>query len=392
MIRRPPRSTLFPYTTLFRSVYGFLLLKNTNFAYVNFDDDQIINHYTSDSLIEGIHQVYPRFQYVFFDEIQNIPDWELLVNKLHRRGYNIVITGSNANLLSSELGSALTGRYIAINVFPFSFKEYCSVKKFPYNSIETLTPEKKGEALSIIEQYMMEGGFPECILNPGIIKNYLSALFDSILLKDIVKRFNVRYSQQIYNLANYLLANYSNEYSYNSLKESLNFNSVATVQKFVGYLEEPFIFFSLPRFSNKVSTVLKSARKLYVVDNGFIKAHSFEVSPNFGRLMENLVLIELLRRGYRLGLELFYYKTKTHKEVDFVCRKGAKTEYLIQVCYDIAGKKTLDREITALTEAYTELGSGSLIILTWQTQDIINSNNKQIRLLPLWKWLLEMGN
>jgi len=214
-------------------------------------------------------------------------------------------------------------------------------------------------------------------------------LFDSVLLKDIMKRFQIRQSQQLYDLSNYLLTNYTNQYSFNQLKTDLNFHSVPTVQKFMGYLSEPYLFLNLTKYSTKVKTQQKSPKKSYIIDNGFIKARSFELSPNYGRLLENVVFIELLRRQYKLELDLFYYKTRNDKEIDFVCRKGHIVEQLIQVCYDISKPKTLKRELDALIEASSELACDKLILITWDKEDVIEKNEYKIQLVPAWKWLSE---
>ena len=214
-------------------------------------------------------------------------------------------------------------------------------------------------------------------------------MFDSVLLKDIMKRFQIRQSQQLYDLSNYLLANYTNPYSYNQLKTDLNFSSVTTVQKFVSYLSEPFLFLNLTRYSTKIKTQQKSPKKSYIIDNGFIKTHSFELSPNYGRLLENVVFIELLRRHYKPELDLFYYRTRNDREIDFVCRKGHAVELLIQVCYDIASPKTLKRELDALIEASSELSCNNLLLIAWNKEEVIERDSCKIHLLPAWKWLIE---
>jgi hypothetical protein len=236
----------------------------------------------------------------------------------------------------------------------------------------------------------LNGGFPEIVLNPFIVKNYLSSLFDSVLLKDIMRRFQIRHSQRLYDLSNYLLANYTNTYSYNQLKTDLNFNSVPTVQKFVGYLSEPYLFLNLTRYTNKIKTQQKSPKKSYIIDNGFIKARSFELSPNWGRLLENVVFIELLRRRYKPELDLFYYRTRNNREIDFVCRKGHKVEQLIQVSYDITNPKTLKRELTALSEASSELDCTNLLLITWDKEEVVRKNDSNIQLKPAFKWLCEV--
>jgi len=372
-----------------KSVLSLQLLKDENFAYLNFDDDLLLKHFDEDLVIQSLNEVYPGYRYMILDEIQNLPDWELWVNKLYRRGINLIVTGSNARLLSREMATSLTGRYLQIEVFPFSFAEVLSFHNVSLSGQLALTPQKTGIILSHLNTYLLNGGFPEILLNPAVIKNYLSSLFDSVLLKDIMRRFKIRQTQQLYNLSNYLLANYTNPYSFNQLKTDLKFTSVATVQKFIGYLSEPYLFLNLTRYNTKIKTQQKSPKKSYIIDNGFINARSFELSPNWGRLLENAVFIELLRRHYKPELDLFYYRTRNDREIDFVCRKGHKVEQLIQVCYDIANPKILKREIAALLEASSELGCNNLLIITRDNEGIVETNKRNIHLQPGYKWLCE---
>jgi uncharacterized protein len=369
-----------------KSVMALQLLQGQNYAYLNFDDDLLLHHFDENSVNEALNEIFPGYAYLLLDEIQNLPEWELWVSKLYRRGTNLVITGSNARLLSGELATSLTGRFINIYVYPFSFKEYLAYFQTDISRADILEQDK-GVLLNKLNNYISNGGFPEVVINPAISKNYLSALFDSVLFKDILKRFKIRQTQQLYDLANFLLANYCNLYSFNQLKNDLNFSSVVTTQKFVRYLEEPYLFLSLTRLDKKIKFQQKSSKKAYVIDNGFIKARSFEMSPNWGRLLENTVFIELIRRNYRTGMELFYYRTRNDKEVDFVCRKGHIVEQLIQVCYDISASKTLKRELDALAEAALELNCNQLKLITWDREDIVMHNNLQILVYPAWKWL-----
>lgn len=371
-----------------KSVIALQMLKDQNFAYLNFDDDLLLKHFDEDAVIQALNDVYKGFTYLLLDEIQNLPGWELWVNKLYRRGVNLVITGSNSKLLSHEMASTLTGRYVQITVLPFSFAETIRFNEQILPTNAQFTPIETGKMLGLLNAYLFNGGFPETVLNPGILKNYLSSLFDSILLKDILKRFRVRQTQQLYDLSNYLLSNYTNLFSFNQVKEALDFNSVATVQKFIGYLEEPYLFQHITRYSNKIKNQQKSAQKIYIIDNGFIKARSFELSPNYGRLLENLVFVELLRRDYKPELELFYYRTRNDREIDFLVRKGHRIEQLIQVCYDIEQPKVSKREIDALVEAANELDCTELLLITWNKEDIIEINQLKIKLLPAYKWLI----
>jgi predicted AAA+ superfamily ATPase len=365
------------------------LLKDENFAYLNFDDDLLLKNFNEDATIQVLNELYPDYQYLLLDEIQNLPDWGLWVSKLYLRGVNLIITGSNAKLLSSEMATSLTDRYVQIAVFPFSFFEFLQFQKLAFPIQEPLTPQKAGTILSQLNTYIQNGGFPEIVLNPLILKNYLSSLFDSVLLKDILRRFQIRQSQQLYDLSNYLLSNYTNLYSYNQLKTDLNFSSVSTIQKFVGYLSEPFLFINLTRYATKIKLQQKSPKKSYVIDNGFIQSRSFELSPNSGRLLENVIFVELLRRKYKLELDLFYYRTRTDREIDFVCRKGYRVEQLIQVCCDISNPRTLKREIDALLQASSELDCTNLLLITWNREEIIREKELNIRLIPAFKWLCD---
>lgn len=370
-----------------KSVLSLQLLKNENFAYLNFDDDLLLKHFDENAIIQSLNEIYPGYRYLLLDEIQNLPDWELWVNKLYRRGVNLFVTGSNARLLSREMATSLTGRFIQIEVYPFSFSEVLRFHKLTFQGKPILTPGESGDILKLLSEYLVNGGFPEIILSPATARNYLSALFDSVLLKDVVKRFRIRKSQQFYDLANYLLANYTNIFSFNQLRKALNFNSVPTVQKFTGYLSEPYLFLDLTRYSVKIKTQLKSPRKFYIIDNGFVKSRSFEVSPGYGRLLENIVFIELLRRHYHPGRDLFYYRTRNDREIDFICRKGHITEQLIQVCYDISNPNTFKREINALREASGEVSCKNLLLLTWDKESELTEKGSLIKLMPAWKWL-----
>lgn len=371
-----------------KSVFSLQLLKGTNFAYLNFDDDLLLKNFDENSVIQVLSEVYPGYTFLLLDEIQNLPGWEIWINKLHRRGVNLVITGSNAKLLSKEMATLLTGRFLQIDLLTFSFAEFLAYRNFSIPPFNELTPSIQGEILMNLSEYMLMGGFPECLQTRAITRNYLSTLFDSILLKDITSRFEVRQPRMLYDLSLYLLTNHCNPFTYSQLKNNLGLNSVATVQKFCSYLSEPYLFFYLSRYAVKLKDQQKSPRKLYVVDNGFIYARSFELSRNEGRLMENMVFTELLRRGYRPGLDLFYYRSRNDKEIDFVCREGHKIATLIQVCHDISNTKTLTREINALKESGGELSCNHFLILTWDQEKTLEEQDTLITILPVWKWLL----
>jgi len=361
-----------------KSVFALLMLQGKNFAYLNFDDNQLLEKWDEDLAMSALDDVYPDYDFMLLDEIQNLPDWDLWVSKLYRRGKNLIITGSNANMLSSEMATVLTGRYLQIEMLPFSLDE-----TMRWKNISPDREEQAAQAIVLADDYMRNGGYPETIPARGITKNYLSTLFDSILLKDVAQRHNVRNTTDLYNLATYLLSNFCNPISANELAGELGLSSVATTKKFCDYLNEPYLFFYLPRFNNKLKLMNKAPKKVYIVDNGFVQSTAFNLSENLGRLLENQVFVELLRRGYIPGQTLFYYRTRNDKEIDFVTRKGAKVEQLIQVCYERPSEKTRKRELDALVEAAEELHCDNLLIITNSQQEKIEWKGKIMRNLSI---------
>ena len=361
-----------------KSVFALLMLQGKNFAYLNFDDNQLLEKWDEDMAMSALDDVYPNYDFMLLDEIQNLPDWDLWVSKLYRRGKNLIITGSNANMLSSEMATVLTGRYLQIEMLPFSLDE-----TMRWKNISPDREEQAAQAVVLADDYMRNGGYPETIPARSITKSYLSTLFDSILLKDVAQRHNVRNTTDLYNLATYLLSNFCNPISANELAGELGLSSVATTKKFCDYLNEPYLFFYLPRFNNKLKLMNKAPKKVYVVDNGFVQSTAFNLSENLGRLLENQVFVELLRRGYIPGQTLFYYRTRNDKEIDFVTRKGTKVEQLIQVCYDMTSEKTRKRELEALVEAAEELHCDNLLVITNNQEEITNYKDRKIEIIDI---------
>lgn len=361
-----------------KSVFALLMLQGKNFAYLNFDDNQLLEKWDEDVVMSALDDVYPGYDFMLLDEIQNLKNWDLWVNKLYRRGKNLIITGSNAKMLSSEMATVLTGRYLQIEMLPFSLDETMKWKDVDLNA-----DGQSVQAMMLTDDYMRNGGYPETIQARNITRSYLSTLFDSIILKDVAQRHKVRNTSELYNLASYLLSNFCNPLSATELAGDLGLSSVATTKKFCNYLNEPYLFFYLPRFNNKLKLMNKAPKKVYVVDNGFAQSAAFNLSENLGRLLENQVFVELLRRGYSIGKTLFYYRTRNDKEIDFVTRRGSKVEQLIQVCYDLTSEKTRKREFDALVEAADELHCNNLIVITNSQHDKIEYKDREIDLIPV---------
>lgn len=357
------------------------LSHNRNFGYVNFDDERLDDIPDYDEILAAVDSVYGNPKALLLDEIQNLPKWELFVNRLARQGYDLVITGSNSHLLSSELATHLTGRYLPATILPFSFCEYLR-----------LAPQERTtqEKIAAVYQYAQGGGFPEPLVKKFPARDYLATLFDSIVYKDIVKRFHIRSVQGIEDLTRWLLANIATEYSYGSLARITGNKSPMTVRKYCGYLEEAFLFFSLPRFSFKVREQASANKKIYCMDTGFVTAKAFRFSDNRGRLYENLVAIELYRQQ-QTGISIFYWKNVQQEEVDFVVQKETRITALIQVCADLNEEKTQSREIRALVKASRELHCNNLLILSEKEEKIEKTEwfgmKGTIRYVPLWKWL-----
>ncbi len=373
-----------------KSVFSLMLLKDRQFAYFNFDDPALVGEKLDlYDLMDELHAVYGDTKYVLFDEIQNLPGWELFANRLHRQGYNLVLTGSNANLLSMELATHLTGRHFPIEILPFDFKEFLRAKNYNLNSGSKSLPGQKSEILKLLEQYMMFGGYPEVVIKNQHPRGYLDVLFDALLFKDVVKRHKVRFSEQIDQLGSYLINNVSGQYSSRKLANILKFKSDVTLERYLNYLTEAYVIFSLSSFSAKAGERLRSPKKIYAVDNGFVTAKAIQQSPNSGKLMENLVFTELVKRGHEPNRDLFYYKTRNDREVDFILKEGIKISELIQVCYDPTNPDVEQRETRALVEAGGELKAKKLTLLTWEQKREVKKDGAAIHFKPLWEWLIE---
>ena len=368
-----------------KSVSALLLLKGKNFAYLNFDDERLLERFNEDVVLQVLSEVYPDYDYLLLDEVQNLEHWDLWVTKLYRRGCNLLITGSNAKLLSSEMATVLTGRYLEMEVLPFSLSE-CFRFKGQERTVEL--PSERAELMLQTEDYMHYGGYPEIINSREITESYLSSLFDSIILKDVAKRYKIRKTTELYQLATYLISMFCNPFTYSSLKDDLNFSSKSTVQKFCDYLQQTFLFFFLPRYNNKLKLMQKAPQKVYVVDNGFLASSAFQTSENKGRLLENLVFLELTRRKKQAGGNLFYYRSRNDREIDFVVREKFQIRQLIQVCYDMSNKKTENREIDAIMECAEELNCNNLLIITWDQENVVQRGDYDIQILPYYKWCL----
>jgi predicted AAA+ superfamily ATPase len=366
-----------------KSFYGVHLIQQTgSYGYINFDDERLTAVEDYDEIISAVNTVYGHPRYLLFDEIQNLPRWEMFVNRLQRQGFRLLITGSNANLLSSELATHLTGRHASHVLFPFSFGEVLAASEVEQTGIEKM---------AVLDAYAEQGGYPEPFLKKINRRDYLSNLLQSTLYKDIVKRFKIRSVQGIEDLTLYLMSNIAREYSFNALSGITKCRSVHTIDKYIRYLQEAYLVFCLPRFSFKVKNQVGHNKKIYCTDNGLAVSAGFRFSEDRGALYENLVAVALKKEEIAGRISLFYWRSPQNEEVDFVIKEGLRVVQLIQVCSDITNPKTLKREMRALIKASQELLCDDLLLLNdrvdrtdmfrWQDAE------RQIRLMPLWQWL-----
>jgi len=319
----------------------------------------------------------------FLDEVQNVPGWERWVRRMYDDGFKFFITGSNARLLSRELASSLTGRHLQLPMYPFSFGEFLEFRKFGFRKEDFYLTERRAVLARHFSQYLKLGGFPE-FLKFGR-KEILQGYFNDIVQRDVAQRHAIRDIRQLKELARYLITNAGNLATFNQMKRMTGIRSVNTVIKYLSHLEDAYLLFAVPPFTYSLKRQVGSPFKVYAVDNGLRDTISFTFSKDLGRAYENLVAIELKRRGR----EIYYWKTP-REEVDFVVR-DARVSQLIQVCYKPDDTDVRNREIKALLKASKELKCKNLTVITSSSEKEEKADNRKIRFVPLWKWLLSQN-
>ncbi len=356
-VRRSGKSTLLKQ----------LMRHHGSLNYFNFEDSRTAGFEVNDFRIleELFSELTGSEPILFFDEIQNIPGWERFVRDAIDRKKTIVITGSNANLLSRELGTKLTGRHLDYEVFPFSYHEFLAYFQFVSSADSFLS-------------FISEGGFPG-YLSLGK-KEVLSTLVSDILVRDIFSRYNLR-NQEIYRkIVQFLLSNTGKEISYNNLKNTFEVGSASSIMDFLHYLTDAYLMFLVPRYDTSLKVQARNPRKVYAIDQGLVNFSSVSGSPDRGRLLENAVYLHLRRSGQ----EVWYFKGK--KECDFICREKKNTYTAIQVSWDV-GQQNEKREVEGLLEAMCQLNLTEGTIITFNQEDSFIKEGKTIRLVPGWKWM-----
>ena len=369
-----------------KSILSYLLAKPHKFAYINFDDERLAGLKSEDlnKILESFYEIYENIDYIILDEIQNVENWELFVNRL-RRTKKIILTGSNSKLLSGELSTHLTGRYLDIILFPFSFKEFLKLKEVKEN--KAYTTKEKAEIMKALQEYLEIGGFPEAY---KFGRGMISKIYEDILTKDILLRHNITKREEIKKLAKYLITNSSEEITYSKLARIFNIKRVSTISNWISYLESAFLIFKLERFDFKLKQQFIAPKKVYCIDSGLMNSIGFKFSENKGKVIENEVALELQRRKAKENsFEVYYWKDHQQNEVDFVLKRDKKIESLIQVSYINSKEEIRERETSALLKASKDLKCNNLIIITWDYETEEKFEGKNIKFVPLWKWLLE---
>ncbi len=356
-----------------------------NYFFVNFEDERFINFKVSDftRLHELFIELFGDKKIFFLDEIQNIQGWERFVSRMIKSGYKFYITGSNASLLSQELGTKLTGRYIPLELLPFSFEEYLEFKKISLPKISQLTTVERGKLKSAFANYLTKGGIPQTLQYPELPIH--KTLYDDILYRDIAARYKLTDIKPLKELSFYLMSNISSLISFNKLKELLKLGSVNTVSSYIEYLQTSWLLFVLNKYAFSVKEQQIANKKIYSIDTGLTKSIAFSFSENKGKFLENLVFLNL----WKENKDIYYYKTQKNNEIDFYM---PQKKLFVQVCQSLTEPATRERELRALAEGLQEIKGSTGFVLTEDDNENYSFDGIAINVLPVYEWLLEKNN
>lgn len=363
------------------------------FAYANFDDAVLasLKAVEMNLLMETLYQIYGAFTHLFLDEVQNIDQWPLFVNRLLRQKIHLVLTSSNANLLSDDLSTHITGRYNEIHLHPFSFEDYCAAKKV---NTKGQTTKAEGLRRHALDGYLMHGGLPETFFMKDQGK-YVRSLLDAVINKDICKRYKIRYKKTLQQIANGLLDRFCQEVNYQDIQEIYHLKSVHTAKNYVSYIEKAYLVRLVPRYSFK-SIERQNYRKVYAIDTAFVTDHADVLqTDSWGWRLENVVCVELLRRMEYATQELFYLRENRSYEVDFAVVDQGHVTQLVQVTYDFSNPSTrlYNREIGGLIKGAeaTRCNNLTLIMMHGEPHEI-QEGNYIVKCIPITDWLLSYPN
>ncbi len=352
--------------------------------FFNFDDERLANFKLDDfqKLQECFVELFGEQHTYYFDEIQNIEGWERFVRRLYNAGNKIVITGSNARMLSRELGTHLTGRYIQVEIYPFSFQEYLAMNEIPVNAKTLYTTTGRATMVKSFVKYMECGGFPKFLQDGSV--SYLTSLYESIIYRDILTRNGLTNEKEMLELMFYLASNATKRVTYSSLGKVVGIQHPDTIKNYLEYIQQTYLISQLFRYDPSVKKQMMSPKKIYFVDNAIIKRIGFNATENNGVFLENLVFIEMKRRGW----DVYYYADK--KECDFIVRKGLHISDAYQVTLKMDSPQTREREIAGVREAMQAYSLSKGYILTFEGKETINFDDGTIvEVVPVWEWILQ---
>ena len=375
-VRRSGKSTL---------CFNALRKAGVHYAYANFDDERLEELETKDldNVLQTLYKIYGKFDYLFLDEIQNIDGWPLFVNRLLRQRIHLIITGSNAKLLSTELATHLTGRHHKIELFPFSFKDWCSIKEVDYTR---LTTKNKGLLSKAYEEYFRQGGFPELIAGEENPKEYISTLIDNIISQDIKKRYKIRNIDALKRLAHHILNETPTLIVKDTLQNIIGIKSERTLGNYLMYLNQTYLISTISKYSSRSRERARN-EKSYAIDVAFMdKRENAFSGENLGWRLETIVYLELLRRKAGTENDIYYYQGRS-AEADFVVCDGNKTLAVYQVSYDISNDKTRKREIKGCIAGAKATKCDNLFLITDHESEIIEEDGYTIQVIPIWEWL-----
>ena len=371
-----------------KSTLCFQALENAKarYAFVDFDDERLagIEAKQLNDILEILYKVYGDFEYLFLDEIQDVEGWHLFVNRMLRNKMHVIITGSNAKLLSSELATHLSGRAKEIHLYPFSFKEYCAINKI---DTESMTTKAEGLRRAAFDEYIKEGGFPE-LLTINDKRTYVNDLTGNILKRDIERRYKISYKEAFEQVAQHILNVSPTQIVVSNLAKEFHIKSEHTVKNYVSYLRHAIMLIGIKKYSPK-SKVRISQEKVYPVDVAMMnRRENAFAGNNLGWRLETVVLIQLLRKCKINGWDLYYLDERSG-ECDFLICDGNNVLQAIQVSYDISAEKTRKREINGLIQANKLSKCDNLLLLTDHNYDEIEHNGLYINVRPVYDWCLQ---
>lgn len=356
-----------------------------NHFFINFDDNRLTGFTAEDfeRMYESFYELYDTEKTWYFDEIQSIEGWEMFIRRLHNQGHKVYITGSNAGILSAELGTKLTGRYLQSELFPFSFSEYLHFKGVFPGENDVYSSEKAIVLQKLFREYLISGGFPEFLITGNV--EYLNNLYENVIYRDVITRYSIRNSKTLIELIHFLICNVAKETSYNSLKNIFGISNAITVKEYIGYFEDSYLLFSINKFDFSLKKQIANPKKIYSIDTGLANSVSFQFSENVGRQLENIVFLHLRRST----TEIYYHKGNF--ECDFIVTQNKKVIQAIQVCQSLENDLVRNREMAGLIEAMSSYQLTEGLILTEDEEETITHIQGTVRLLPVWKWLLGFG-